>query len=254
MIRAVAILCLLSSAVAFVPNNRVPLSLATSMAASELPMTTPEEEIEVAAPPTPEPELPPAPPLKAPRLKAKWFPFGNVLAPRVLDGSLLGDVGFDPLGFSKNKNTLLWMREAELKHGRLAMLAAVGWPLSELYHKQIAGVFGLTSILAEGDRAPSLLNGGLSSVYASGILIMSILLGAILEGKAMNNGEVFIGSEKSEGYRPGDFGFDPLGMDSQRNALAEIKNGRLAMIAITAFAFQEAFTGVPVVQETPYLF
>jgi hypothetical protein len=35
---------------------------------------------------------------------------------------------------------------------------------------------------------------------------------------------------------------------------AEIKNGRLAMIAITAFAFQEAVTGIPVVQETPFLF
>jgi hypothetical protein len=36
--------------------------------------------------------------------------------------------------------------------------------------------------------------------------------------------------------------------------LAEIKNGRLAMIAITVFAFQEFATGLPVVQQTPYLF
>lgn len=43
-------------------------------------------------------------------------------------------------------------------------------------------------------------------------------------------------------------------MYSERNALCEIKNGRLAMIAMTAFAFQEATTGIPVVQETPYLF
>ena len=35
---------------------------------------------------------------------------------------------------------------------------------------------------------------------------------------------------------------------------AEVKNGRLAMIAITAYVFQEAASGVPVVQETPYLF
>ena len=26
----------------------------------------------------------------------------------------------------------MFMREAEVKHGRLAMLAAAGWPLSEL--------------------------------------------------------------------------------------------------------------------------
>ena len=196
---------------------------------------------------------PPSPPV--PRRKAQWLPVGNMKAPKVLDGSLPGDVGFDPLGFSKNKNTLYWMREAELKHARLAMLAAAGWPLSELWHKQIAGVFGLPSILASGDRAPSLLNGGLNSVYASGILMMSIIIAGYLEGKAMNDGSVFIGSEKSDDYVPGaSFQFDPLNLNSKRNQLAEIKNGRLAMIAITAFVFQEAFTGVPVVAETPYLF
>ena len=26
----------------------------------------------------------------------------------------------------------MWMREAEVKHSRLAMLAAAGWPISEL--------------------------------------------------------------------------------------------------------------------------
>ena len=45
------------------------------------------------------------------------------------------DVGFDPLGFAKNKEDLLNYREAEIKHARLAMLAAAGWPLSELFGK-----------------------------------------------------------------------------------------------------------------------
>jgi len=35
---------------------------------------------------------------------------------------------------------------------------------------------------------------------------------------------------------------------------AEIKNGRLAMLGITGFAFQEAFWGTPVVDQTPILF
>ena len=29
--------------------------------------------------------------------------------------------------------TIGWLRESEIKHGRLAMLAAAGWPLAELY-------------------------------------------------------------------------------------------------------------------------
>lgn len=46
-----------------------------------------------------------------------------------LDGSLAGDVGFDPLGLSSVKEVgldLYWFREAELKHCRLAMLAVAG--------------------------------------------------------------------------------------------------------------------------------
>ncbi len=213
----------------------------------------PVEEAEAA----PEPEVfsPPAP---APRRNAQWLPIGGIKAPKMLDGTMAGDVGFDPIGFAKSKKTLYWMREAELKHSRLAMLAAVGWPLSELLHKEIASVFNLPSILAGGDRAPSLLNGGLNSVYASGVLVMSILLAGILEGKSMNDGTVFWGADKPEGYKPGSMGFDPLGLAKIRGLdtmeLCEIKNGRLAMVAITIFAFSEASSGKPVTELTPFLF
>ena len=45
----------------------------------------------------------------------------------------LGDYGFDPLGLG-NENRVVPFRHAELKHGRLAMLAAVAWPLQEIFH------------------------------------------------------------------------------------------------------------------------
>merc|ERR1719162_419609 len=65
--------------------------------------------------------------------------------PANLDGSMVGDVGFDPFYLSSiPKNfagfiqppqwedvegipTLYWMREAELKHGRVCMIAWFGW-------------------------------------------------------------------------------------------------------------------------------
>lgn len=45
--------------------------------------------------------------------------------PPILDGELAGDVGFDPLGFAKNRESLWELREAEVKHARLAMLVSV---------------------------------------------------------------------------------------------------------------------------------
>merc|ERR1711937_733381 len=63
-----------------------------------------------------------------------------------------------------------------------------------------------------------------------------------------------------KGYTPGDLGFDPFGLypkdDKGKKWMqtAEIKNGRIAMIAITAFAFQEFASHVPVVEEVPFLF
>lgn len=205
------------------------------------------------------PEPVPAPKKKV-ALAAKWLPFGGVKAPKVLDGTLAGDAGFDPAGFAGSTKTLYWMREAEVKHARLAMLGAAGWPLSELWHKNLAGFFGLDSILANGDRAPSLLNGGLSNPWALSTLILAMVGTAYLENKAMDKGGVFWADEKPEGYVSGDFGFDPLGLynkkggDKMAMQTAEIKNGRLAMIAITAFVFQEVFSGLSVVNETPYLF
>merc|ERR1719223_913353 len=77
---------------------------------------------------------------------SKALPF--VAAPKILDGSMPGDVGFDPFGFAGgDKASLENMREAEIKHGRLAMLAVVGWPLAELWDKKIAGFLGISDSL-----------------------------------------------------------------------------------------------------------
>ena len=52
-----------------------------------------------------------------------------------LDGTLAGDEGFDPLGLSNINDLgvdLYWLREAELKHARVAMLAFVGLIMQEV--------------------------------------------------------------------------------------------------------------------------
>jgi hypothetical protein len=75
-----------------------------------------EDEQMVEVPPVVEP-----PKAKLPEM-SESLPF--MMRPPALDGSLVGDVGFDPFGFAKTKDDLLNYREAEIKHARLAMLVS----------------------------------------------------------------------------------------------------------------------------------
>lgn len=132
------------------------------------------------------------------------------------------------------------------------MLAAAGWPLSELFDKKIAAALNLAPALDSADRAPSVLNGGLEKISPVYWVAVLALAGAI---------DVYgIKQSGKDGYIPGNLGFDPLGVfpkdpEGQKwMQTAELKNGRLAMIAITAFAVQEAVTKLGVVDETPIFF
>jgi hypothetical protein len=73
-----------------------------------------------------------------------------MLRPQALDGSMAGDVGFDPFGFAKTKEDLMYYREAEIKHARLAMLVrlwhAGGLPL-------LVGRFVTMELTFQLDRA-----------------------------------------------------------------------------------------------------
>merc|ERR1719375_3092007 len=51
---------------------------------------------------------------------------------------------------------------------------------------------------------------------------------------------------KQKDYLPGMLGFDPLGADSSGMRNAEILNGRVAMMAITLYALEEAVTKAPI--------
>merc|ERR1719148_22607 len=167
---------------------------------------------------------------------------------------MAGDRGFDPFGFAKSEERLTEMREAEVKHARLAMLAAAGWPLSELWDKKIALMLDLPPLLdATTGRVPSVLNGGLgkvSPVYWIGCLALA--------GACEAYGGIV--ASKKEGYFPGNFGFDPLGLypkdveAQKQRQLSEIKHGRLAMIAITAFAAQEYVSHTAVVDHAAIFF
>merc|ERR1711966_399255 len=60
----------------------------------------------------------------------KAIPFAD--PPADLPQDMVGYVGFDPLGFSTLFD-IKFLREAELKHGRVAMLAAAGSIFQDIY-------------------------------------------------------------------------------------------------------------------------
>jgi hypothetical protein len=198
------------------------------------------------------PPVPQAPKARALPKMSQSIPF--LPRPPMLDGTMAGDVGFDPAGFAKDAYELVNYREAEIKHARLAMLAAAGWPLSELFDAKIANVIGMTPIVDASDRAPSVLNGGLGKINPV-YWVAVLLLASAIDVYGISRGR-----SKSPDAVVGNMGFDPLGLypktkeGQMRMQTHEIKNGRIAMIAITAFAVQEVVSSSGVIDETPFFF
>jgi hypothetical protein len=144
--------------------------------------------------------------------------------PSNLDGSYVGDVGFDPLGFS-DVFDLRVLREAELKHGRFAMLATLGFVVQEFYtlpfFPKMAPVDAHDYFVTQGGGSQIIF--WISFVEIFGV----VALFETIQGKR----------------EAGDFSFDPLNLakDDETLAkyrLAEIKHSRLAMIAIGGFIHQ----------------
>lgn len=175
--------------------------------------------------------------------------------PAALDGSMPGDVGFDPIGFTamwSDKDwsqqivpdiwpepvvrtpitTVEWMREAELKHSRFAMMAVLGWVAVDSGLRFPGEMFSkIPTSLAAHDAAVD--NGTM------GFLLFVVGMCEIATGAAIFD------QAKGSGRGPGDFSFDPLKLGQNKAALkryqqAEIKNGRLAMLAFSGIVTQAA--------------
>jgi hypothetical protein len=163
---------------------------------------------------------------------------------------------FDPLGFSADcpPGKLLFYREAELKHGRLGMLATLGMFVGEKFHPFFGGI-GATvpsAKLIPGFPESKSLLGFWAAAFVAIVFAEVTLIGSAGPAAAGNSydyqGEKQLNWEY-DGRLPGDFGWDPLGLkpkgaqefiDIQNK---EINNGRLAMLAAAGIFAQELVTG-----------
>merc|ERR1719152_291459 len=172
--------------------------------------------------------------------------FGKAAAPKAAPAfayGLPGNMGpagnFDPAGFLEGKSELevFRYREAELTHGRVSMLAALGFLVQEKFHPLFTADGG--PAIEQIPKLPPWL-----------WLVMTAGIGAA-EAYRINVGwdEPDAAEKLKPGYYPGDLGFDPLGLKPEDPAeLAmmqekELAHCRLAMIAAAGFLAQEAVSG-----------
>ncbi len=172
------------------------------------------------------------------------FAFQNPISSLMIPGN----VGFDPLTLSSRdffkksasreyEDILFDYREAELKHGRLAMLAAVAYPVQEVVNPILSKSLDLPNELALNKLSPSLVNGNLNFAtlvffvgFASGLELFKMNVSSKIP--ADYNWRVTEYSDESRDF-----------FDLQAG---EVWNGRVAMVATLGYVIQEAVTKMPV--------
>lgn len=156
---------------------------------------------------------------------------------------------FDPLGFAAkaDEKTLKRYREAEITHGRVAMLAVLGFLVGEavegssfLFDGQITGP-AITHFAQVPDGWDALVITFIGAAEAQRAQI-----GWVDPADASYDQPGLLRDD----YYPGDLKFDPLGIrptdpvELDLMITRELQNGRLAMLAAAGFLAQEAVDGL----------
>mmetsp|Transcript_36322 Transcript_36322/g.67568 ORF Transcript_36322/g.67568 Transcript_36322/m.67568 type:complete len:468 (-) Transcript_36322:98-1501(-) len=159
--------------------------------------------------------------------------------PQVLKGWVGGEKGFDPLGVT-DALPVYWVREAELKHGRVCMLATVGWIATDLGARFPGEKFQSVATTLEahdkmvdaGYMLPFLGAVGTFELFSLWLFFQSWPVG---EGINRDAGDFWLGKQ-----------FLPKEPEKENDMrLKELENGRLAMFAFSGIVTAAVITGKP---------
>lgn len=144
---------------------------------------------------------------------------------------------FDPLALA-NEETFAIYREAELKHGRIAMLAVLGNVIPDMYREQIVPHMNLSNSYKLSFQDVPCGIKALAKVPFFGWFQIFVLIGFL---------ETVIFVQRDVKDMPGDYGVGYFGLrdkaKNERSLRSELENGRLAMIAFVGQVFAELSTG-----------
>merc|ERR1719311_644447 len=169
-------------------------------------------------------------------------PFNPVEFAKSLPGSTAPLGFFDPLGFctEASEGKIRFYREVEIKHARVAMLAAFGFLVGEQFHPLFGGNIDVPSYVAFQETP-------LQTFWPAVVLVVSIFeVFSVFTFESPFEGEKWA-IQKS--HSPGNLNFDPMGLKPSNPAelaemqAKELNNGRLAMIGIAGMAGQELASG-----------
>jgi len=166
------------------------------------------------------------------------------------------DLGyFDPSGFTvgASENKVRVFREAELKHCRIAMLAALGFFVGEQFHPLFDGEIDGASVDALQKSLE--LSGQVWVLPVLTVIFFEAISAVAIFRQSQDPGKTW---ELTSDYTPGDvlsplgITFDPLGLKPKdpeklkEIQTKELNNGRAAMIGILGMFTQEAITHEPI--------
>lgn len=121
------------------------------------------------------------------------------------------------------------LKESELKHGRIAMLAVVGRIIAETIHPVLALKYYKENLLVNGKLVPSILNGGLTEISGLFYLVTFVYVFIIELNHLIEKTDLVKKKEEKEKE-----------MDNLEKI--EINFGRIAMLLTTWFTYYEYVT------------